>query len=409
MTTQTLASPKSGAHWALVGACGALLVCTLVFSAMFFLSGDHETQRAISDGQRLIINPKNAEVTGNMRSTKPVAPEADAASPEQPAPAEEATTHSGFDVGTAEDATITATGTAATEPVNDVLGKAALIAAENEAMNTAPVYPRTPISLAAAPNPALVEKTAHGGVPIKAAGTSPFEFYKRPLAAASSSKPKIAIVLLDVGTTKALAEQALTLPADITIAYNPYAPNAALWMENGRNMGHEAWLMLPTQATDFPASDPGSLAQLLSAKPEENAERLLETLARSTGYVGIITAADSAVVDRVSHLSPVLAERAKRGLAIMAAAPSGEPATLKIQRGADLSLIADLVLDEKLNPEAIAKQLAALEALATKNGKALGVIHATPLAINMLTEWHKLLSQKPLMLTPASALLADNP
>lgn len=407
MTAATLSTPKSGAYWALVGACGALLVCSLVFTTLFFLSGDDEILDAISNGQRITINPKSGEKTGTMRSLKPVAPIEATQHPTTSAPTEEIKKTPAFDVGTEDEvAPSTAIPASTTEPVSNALNKAAMVAAEDEAMNTIPVYPRTAMSLAAAPNPALLEKTQWGAIPIKSGETSAFEFYKRPFTAPTPRKAKLAIMVLNVGATKALAEQALALASDITIAYNPYAPNTSVWMESGRNMGHEAWLMLPTQAADFPASDPGALAQLLSAKPEDNAQRLEQTLARASGYVGVITAADSVLVDHVSHLTPILFELGKRGVALAAAAPSSDMAALKLQRGQSYSLVADIVLDEQLSPEAIAKQLAALEMLAAKNGKALGVVHATPLAITMLAQWQKNLAQKPFVLAPASALLA---
>ncbi len=403
MATATLSQPKSGAYWALAGACGALLLCTLIFSTLFFLSGDDEVMGAISNGQRITINPKTHEKTGTMRmlKTAAVAPQTPDQTPVTPTP--DIKENLAFDVGTEKDAAAPA---AAIAPANDALNKAAMVAAVDEVINTIPVYPRTPISLAAAPNPALTQKSEWGALPIKSGDTSPFEFYKRPFTPTPSRKAKVAIMVLNVGATKTLAEQALALPANITIAYTPYSPNASVWMESGRNMGHEAWLMLPTQAADFPASDPGALAQLLKAKPEDNTKRLMQTLARASGYVGVITAADSAVTQRVSHLTPLLFALGQRGLALAAAAPSSDMAALKLQRGQSYSLVADVILDEQLSPEAIAKQLAALEGLAVKNGKALGVIHATPLAINILAQWNKMLAQKSFVLAPASALLA---
>jgi hypothetical protein len=66
---------------------------------------------------------------------------------------------------------------------------------------------------------------------------------------------------------------------------------------------------------------------------------------------------------------------------------------------------ADMVLDMNPSRTSILEQLAALEARATDNGTAIGVISALPVSVQTLAEWAGDIENRGFALVPVSALM----
>src|SRR5690606_4407204 len=101
-----------------------------------------------------------------------------------------------------------------------------------------------------------------------------------------SRQPRLGIVLTGLGLNPQTTEDAIVqLPAEITLAFVPYADNLPRWIKLAREFGHEVLLSLPLES-DGPA-DAGLGPRMLAAgaSTPENLDRLRWVLGRGSGYV----------------------------------------------------------------------------------------------------------------------------
>lgn len=399
---------KPPLYWALVAICGVLLLAVVSGVVMVLTSTEDEQLRAVAAGQHLTINTKNGEVVGTMRTLKapePAAekqPETPEGKEQKPATSPAAIAKPAFDVADDEpEANVGTQGDQA--PAADL--KASLIASEEEAAATIHVNPVTAVSLAPAPVEGLTEQTAAGMVPKKQGDQLPRLAYARPFDA-KNTQPRIALAVYDLGEQIAATEQAIALPADVSLVISPYSSHAAEWTQSARNMGHEVWLMLPVQPQGFPANDPGPKSLLVGLSEQENIERLQQTLVQAVGYVGVALPANEAFSDQPVKLEAVVQSLEARGLGVLAARTVEKTQSAKLlENRASGRRVADRVVDATLTPEAIAAELAKLETIAKEKGTSVGVAHPYPISLKAIETWAQGLEAKGIVLAPLSAVM----
>lgn len=258
----------------------------------------------------------------------------------------------------------------------------------------------------------LHEDSADGPLPVirDTDGLSAFEAYRRPAPTGAQGKYKIAIILSDYGLSAAASEAALrTLPEDVSLALSPYAANIDLWVNEARVRGHEIWVMLPTETQTYPASDGGPHTLLTQAAQSDNMAKLNWLMGRTAGYIGFITAPDSVFLESLNDARPVLNSVFLRGLGVIDTSTTNEnamPPALAAGLNAPYGR-ADLLIDAQTTPDAIARQLAALETRARQNGHAIGIIHPLPASYQALDRWTETLEARGFILAPASAIAAQ--
>jgi divergent polysaccharide deacetylase len=143
--------------------------------------------------------------------------------------------------------------------------------------------------LTPAPDPALVEASPNGPLPIIGKdGRQPWQVYARPFDT-KDSRPRIALIVTGIGLDQTLSKGALDrLPDAITFGFDPYAGNVKDHVATARSLGHEALLGLPLEPLDYPRQDPGPLTLLTSLDPSLNADRLMTLMGKASGYVGFV-------------------------------------------------------------------------------------------------------------------------
>ena len=117
--------------------------------------------------------------------------------------------------------------------------------------------PPPPVSPGATPDPALVEETPAGKLPIVGRdGREPWQVYARHFDA-TDRRPVVAIVIAGLGLDQAATREAVErLPPAVTLAYSPYASDLAVAIAAARKAGHEVLLGLPMEPADYPARTP---------------------------------------------------------------------------------------------------------------------------------------------------------
>lgn len=260
----------------------------------------------------------------------------------------------------------------------------------------------------AEPDAALLENRPDGALPrIGANGQQPWRAYARPFDL-SDRRPRIAIVVSDLGQSSAATETAIKgLPGPVTLAFAPYAPNLDRWLPQARAAGHESMLMVPMEPASYPNNDPGPHTLLTSLTPDANRERLEWVLGRATGYVGVVNTMGSRLTAAPEALGPVLKMLGGRGLMFLDARTTADSVAGKLSNTLNLPhAVNDRFIDDIASRDAIDLRLQELEALARERGHAVGIAYPYPVSFERLAAWIPTLEKKGIVLVPVTAIAA---
>ncbi len=294
----------------------------------------------------------------------------------------------------------------ATPPSTEPSQQAAVPAASPPAKPSLPATPAKPEALPPAPDPALVERSVLGPLPMVGPdGRKPWQVYARPFDRADK-RPRIAILLTGLGLSGAATEAAINdLPGGVTLGFNPYAPKLDEWIGYARAAGHEAFLAVAMEPVDYPRVDPGPHTLLISLDRQQNVERLQWVLSRVTGYVGVVTAAGSRFTTSQADLLPILDEIKSRGLMFVDSRSTENSVAGSLAKSIGLPrAVSDLSLDQQqASRDAIDQRLQQLEQIARQTGVAVGLGEVYPVTIERLAQWIPTLERKGIVLAPVSA------
>jgi len=259
----------------------------------------------------------------------------------------------------------------------------------------------------------LIEKSRHGLLPqISPDGVRPATAYAHPQAAtlAATEGPKIAIVVGKLGISAQTTGAALaTLPATVTLAFNPHGSDLAQFIGRARSEGREVLLQIPMEPFDYPDNDPGPQTLLTSLPLDQNIDRLHWSMARTTGYLGLTNYMGARLATHDAAMTAVMLETGKRGLAYFEDG-SLHSAAGKLAASRNIPFArADIVLDATPGASDIDAALARLEALARERGSAIGSASALPVSIERIAQWAKEASARGITLVPISAVMTKPP
>ncbi|HLO78332.1 MAG TPA: divergent polysaccharide deacetylase family protein, partial [Magnetospirillum sp.] len=213
---------------------------------------------------------------------------------------------------------------------------------------------------------------------------------------APPGKPRLAVVVTGLGLDKDATEAAITkLPAEVTLAFSPYAGGLDKWIKKAREFGHEIVVMLPAEPVGFPARDPGPWGLLVANSVDENLSRMEQALARAPGAVGVL-APDGAFV-RSDKLKPVLTALKDRGLIFL-----GDGARIDVDVPGAL---VTTTLDTDLFRDAIEARLNAAARAARDSGSGLVVVSPRPVAFDRLVGWLDRLGDQGVAVAPATGIV----
>jgi uncharacterized protein len=264
------------------------------------------------------------------------------------------------------------------------------------------------VKLAPSPDKRLVERSRHGQLPKTGDdGSTSAQLYARPVGQSPVAKPtgRIAILVGGMGISQSATADAISrLPGPVSLAFAPYGAELERNVAKARSDGHEVFLQVPMEPFDYPDNDPGPHTLLTGPKAAENLERLHWTLARFSGYVGIVNFMGGRFTADESALFPMLKEIAGRGLMIVDDGSSQRSLMANAATSVRAPTVkADLVLDAVIQPQAIDRELAKIEQLARERGIVVASATALPMTVERITRWAKTLEAKGLVLVPVSS------
>ena len=199
-------------------------------------------------------------------------------------------------------------------------------------------------------------------------------------------RPRIAIVVDDLGLDKRVAEELLRLNAPLTFSILPLQPHSRRIAEQAHARGREIILHLPMEPRGFPLKDPGE-GGLFITMGQSN--ELMRQLKKDLDAVPFISGANnhmgSRFMEHEAEVRVVLKELKKRGLFFLDSLTTDKSTGSKIARELSLRVGArDIFLDNETGVKDMEAQLDALIRIARDHGKAIGICHPYPSTVTAL-------------------------
>ncbi len=298
--------------------------------------------------------------------------------------------------------------------VKAVIGIAAvvlgLMAADARAQDAAPdkngIVWYTPVSDESADKPVAYEEAAASAVatPVPAAdddctvGESPFMLAWLAagprMAASQPQRPRIVIVIDDMGIDKKRSARVMRLPAPLTLSFLPYATHVQEQVDAARARGYAIMAHIPMQP-DSDRIDPGPNVLRGDVPPDELQRRIIANLDGFSGYTGINNHMGSRFTRNRAGLEVVMRELVKRHLYFLDSKTHPDSVAAPVAAEAGLATARrDVFIDHVETPEAVAKALARTEYFARRHGGAIAIGHPKDVTIEGLATWLPTLKAK---------------
>lgn len=259
------------------------------------------------------------------------------------------------------------------------------------------------------PDPALLEDSAYGKLPIRDAetGLRPFDAYARPWSGARGAR--IAIVIGGLGISQTGSQRAIQqLPPEITLAFAPLGNSLDRWVQTARREGHEVMLQVPMEPFDYPRANPGGNVLLVEDKPAKQLDNLHRNLARIHSYTGVVNHMGARYASDAEAMDTLMAELSARGLGYL---DDGTTAR-SVAKDAALAqrvpfTAADTTIDLVPERSAILTKLDELERIARAQGIAVGIGSSLDATVDAVTEWAREARRRGIELISFSAAAFD--
>lgn len=226
--------------------------------------------------------------------------------------------------------------------------------------------------------------------------------FSTPQAPVTSTKTKIVLIIDDMGMDIKHSRAVIDLPADLTLAFLPYAPKTPELSQAAKAKGHELIIHVPMEAVDSTVSL-GGMGLDTTMSDEAFDARLNEIFNSFTGYVGINNHMGSKLTQDETAMRKVMMALKTRGLYFIDSRTihTSVADTVAAEVGIKHD-IRDVFLDHVDTPEAVWKNLHKAEDVARKKGLAIVIGHPKDATINALRSWLPTLKSKNIEIIPAS-------
>lgn len=202
-------------------------------------------------------------------------------------------------------------------------------------------------------------------------------------------RPKIALIIDDMGLDRPAFERINRLNVPVTMAFLPYGEDAQSMIDEMHPV-HEAIMHLPME----PLSHKG-LAGPDMLKTDRTVEEiqsdLIRNLSKLTGYVGINNHTGSQFTADPVGMSVVLEELDRRGLYFLDSVTTKDRVAKDIAKPHGWDVIErDVFLDGEwpdVSVGSIKDQLSQLERIARVHGLAIGIAHPYPETLDTIGPW----------------------
>lgn len=221
---------------------------------------------------------------------------------------------------------------------------------------------------------------------------------------AATAKPRIAIIIDDLGYHRHHGQAIADLPAAVTCAVIPYSPHGRKLAERASLAGKEVLVHMPMDAGDHIRLDRGGLRLGISE------QELLDTVRQSLSQIpqarGLNNHMGSAFTEQPEPMGWLMAELKAHQLFFVDSRTSGRSVAQRIARQQGLANASrDIFLDNDRNLVKINDQFNKLIRLARERGQAIAIGHPYPETVHYLQQVLPLMDDAGIEVVPVSSLL----
>ena len=227
-----------------------------------------------------------------------------------------------------------------------------------------------------------------------------------PSTLKAAVRPKIAIVIDDLGDKEKISQELLRSDLPITFAILPFTPFSKRLAEEAHRKGKEVILHLPMEPQGYPQIRPGKGVLLR----EMDEARLLRQLSKDIEAVPYITGVSSHMGSRLMEdpekIRIIFSELKRRGLFFLDSRTTAQTVGLQVARSVGLKAMErNVFIDNSSTEEDIKEQLEQLIRLSLSSGKAIGIGHPHPSTIKSIKEMIPKMKEKGIEIVPLSAVM----
>jgi polysaccharide deacetylase 2 family uncharacterized protein YibQ len=222
---------------------------------------------------------------------------------------------------------------------------------------------------------------------------------------AIGKKPKIAIVIDDVGMNLTQSRAAIALDPNVTIALLPYAEKVKEMAAEAKARGNEIIIHTPMEAMSSDVNL-GSMALRTGMNPSDFNDEFLKISQSFEGYVGVNNHMGSRLTQDKQAMGLLMRLLKAQGLYFL------DSRTINTSIAAETAAfygvpyaVRDVFLDHEDTPEFVANALKKTEGVARRAGAAIAIGHPKKNTMQALQKWIPTLEQKGFELVPLSALI----
>ncbi len=218
-------------------------------------------------------------------------------------------------------------------------------------------------------------------------------------------KPRIAIIIDDIGYDQQIAEKFINLNTPITLSILPHSPHQRQIVLMARKKGLEIMLHLPMEPLEYPGVNPGPGALLTRMSPDELIRQLNDDIDSVPYIKGINNHMGSKLTASSEQMNQIISGIKKRDLFFIDSRTTPDS---RVRSSAKLFQIPyaerDIFLDHVQEPDAIRRQFRRLEQKAITTGQAVAIGHPHAVTLQILREELPEILKK-LTIVPASTMV----
>jgi polysaccharide deacetylase 2 family uncharacterized protein YibQ len=227
-------------------------------------------------------------------------------------------------------------------------------------------------------------------------------------APSAGGRPAISIIIDDLGIIHPGTARAVALPAQVTLAWFPFARDLPDHLAAAGERGHEALLHMPMQAFGMTIAWTGPDPLRIDLPLEENARRLVAAIDAVPDTVGLNNHMGSVATRDVALMDMVAQELQRREMLLVDSLtiPHSVAWSCAEQAGVPAAK-RDVFIDYKNDAATIRAQLDLIERHAREYGHVIAIGHPRPQTLDALEAWLPTLDAKGFVLWPISAAVAQ--
>lgn len=230
--------------------------------------------------------------------------------------------------------------------------------------------------------------------------------YGKPSLPKVAVRPKVALVIDDLGAENQMAQEILHWNVPLTLSILPFTPYSKILAEQARQRRKEVILHLPMEPIGYPKTKPGEGVLLQEMEEQEFLRQLSRNLEAVPNIKGVSNHMGSRLMEDPDKLRIIMKELRKRGLFFLDSRTSPQSLGLQVAEAIGVKAAErSLFLDHSQDPEEIKGQLEKLVQLSIETGKAIGIGHPHPSTLQSLKEMIPRMKEKGIEIVPLSSLV----